>query len=262
MVAKGDGTRQQPNTFDLEKELSTIASKKILPKRVTDRIGEKIKENKIQINKGQLYILVEKLRTALDNYIKYDKKGVVSSTNIQDESNMNELVEQIKKLSDRIKNLEEKQIHGLEGSTTRLVTESDIEVDGYSPNVNLYEMKPLKCTPNDPESIVIIMKWLQYLVDKLGRNNLNDALDYYVNINWITDDVRLDLIDYSKGITEKNSKDATKKDKDMNTKDHIQSLLFIQKLKGKQLDERFIWKIDRELEKMSKNVEDYIQNKK
>ena len=118
------------------------------------------------------------------------------------------------------------------------------------------DIEPLTDLPNDPESIIVLMKWLQYLVDKLGKSKLPDILGYYVDIDWISDDVRLDLMKYSKGITDDGKKDASGS-MTLPTKDHIQSLLFIQKLKGIELDERFIWRIDREMEKMGKNLDDY-----
>ena len=101
------------------------------------------------------------------------------------------------------------------------------------------------------------MRWLQYLVDKIGKDNLANILGYYVDIDWISDDVRLDIIKYAKGIAENNIKDTLKKGiTNLTTKDHIQSLLFIQKLKGFQIDDRFIWKIDREMDKLAKSIEE------
>jgi flagellar protein FlaD len=118
------------------------------------------------------------------------------------------------------------------------------------------EIQPLEQIPSDPENIVVIMKWLQYLVEKVGKNNLPDVLGYYVDIGWISDDVRLDLISYSKGIIEEPSQKGTHTTH-LPTRDHLQSLLFIQKLKGVQLDERFLSKIERDMEKMAKSLEGY-----
>jgi flagellar protein FlaD len=100
------------------------------------------------------------------------------------------------------------------------------------------------------------MKWLQYLVDRTGKNNLPDTLGYYVDIGWISEDVRLDLINYSKGITEEPAQTGTHPPF-LPTKDHLQSLLFIQKLKGIQLDDRFLIKIERDMEKIVKSLEGY-----
>ena len=64
------------------------------------------------------------------------------------------------------------------------------------------EMTPLSEIPQTPEGIVLLLKWLQNIIDKLGKNHLPDILRYYVDIGWITEDVKLDLIKYAKGISD------------------------------------------------------------
>ena len=54
--------------FDLDLELSIIVEKKLLPKKIAETIGEKLKENNITISKDQLYKLVEKIQSAIQNY--------------------------------------------------------------------------------------------------------------------------------------------------------------------------------------------------
>jgi flagellar protein FlaD len=231
----------------------------MLPSRIAEKIGEKLKEKNINVTKEQLYKLVEKIQSAIQTYTGSNQMftPVNFSKDVATEGNadMKTLVESIEKLEKRIKNIEENKISGLKGVTGKLVRTKDIK--NLETEVPLQEeMEPLFEIQNNPESVVVLMKWLQYLVDKLGKNNLPDILGYYVDIDWISDDVRLDLIKYSKGITD--AKEGPKKGMtNLSTRDHIQSLLFIQKLRGQQLDERFIWKIDREMEKMAKSIEDY-----
>ena len=103
------------------------------------------------------------------------------------------------------------------------------------------------------------MKWLQYLIDRCGRDNLANILDYYVDIGWISEDAKIKLVDFSHGITEDETEADTKKRDITNlpSKDHIQSLIFIQKLKGKELDKHFLDKIDGELNRISKKLNNY-----
>ena len=99
------------------------------------------------------------------------------------------------------------------------------------------------------------MKWLQFLIDKVGKENLVDVLDYYVDVGWISEKIISNLIDYSEGITENTKVDEKKKLSDLQAKDHIQSLLFIQRLKGEKQDKYFVERIERQLNKMTKNLE-------
>ncbi len=254
--------------FEIGAELTAIVERNLLPSRITQKIGEKIKEKNIKVTKDQLYKLVEKIQSALRTYTsssssqpeelkreqaKEEKKSW-NDTGVQT-TDMKRLVETVEHLNERLKVIEEQRIDGVKGVTGKLVKTKDIKTL-ESADILGGEMQPLEQTPNDPESIVVIMKWLQYLVDKAGKKNLPDVLDYYVDISWISDDVRYDLLSYSKGITEELAQ-ATARTSHLPTRDHLQSLLFIQKLKGVQLDERFLGKIERDMEKMVKSLEGY-----
>jgi archaellum component FlaD/FlaE len=260
--------------FEVGAELNTIVERNILPQRIVQRIKEKLKEKNIRVTKNQLYRLVEKIQSALNTLatlspsqseqpkkmetptlLKEDGK-IFHDTPIQT-TDMRQLVEVVEQLSERIKIIEENRIEGVKAATGKLVKTKDIRA--FEPTDILNEnMQPLEQIPSDPESIVITMKWLQYLVDRTGKNNLADALGYYVDIGWISEDVRLDLINYSKGITGEPTQTGDHPPH-LPTRDHLQSLLFIQKLKGLQLDDRFLNKIERDMEKIVKSLEGYQQ---
>ena len=161
----------------------------------------------------------------------------------------------MEKLNQRITVVEEHNLQGVNAVSPRLVKTRDIRTVEPAPLLE-DSLQTLEQLSNDPESIVVVMKWLQYLVDKTGKTNLPNILGYYVDIGWISDNVRLDLIDYSKGLVEEPTPTAPRSSQ-LPTRDHLQSLLFIQKLKGVQLDERFIDKIERDMEKMVKSLEGY-----
>jgi len=249
---------------EVSAELSTLVEQNILPQKIALRIAEKLKEKNIRITKNQLYRLTEKIQNALYNYTtsvpsqpeqsKKVETQTFNSTPVQT-TDMKRLLDAMDQLNQRIKIIEENTIDGLKGVSDKLVKTKDIKTF-QSTDILEEHLQPLEQIPSDPESIVVIMKWLQYLVDRTGKNNLPDTLGYYVDIGWISEDVRLDLINYSKGITEEPSQTGTHPPQ-LPTKDHLQSLLFIQKLKGLQLDDRFLNKIERDMEKIVKSLEGY-----
>ena len=172
---------------------------------------------------------------------------------------MKSLVDEVEQLKHRLSELESQQMSFEHKKMSKLVTARDITVDG-APSLTYEDFQPLHELPNDPESIIILMKWLQHLVDNVGKQYLPDVLSYYVDIDWITDDVRLSILQYSKGIIEDDAKREQHQNKNsynLPTTDHIRSLLFIQKLKGNSVDDRFMSKIDREMEKLSKIIGTY-----
>jgi archaellum component FlaD/FlaE len=255
----------------LQEELKSIIQHNQLPPRIAQKIGEKVKERGIKITKDQLYKLVQKIQISLSSYASTnhlgnqqskdamippirEQKNAVNDQAIQ-HTDMKKLIDELENLNKRITIVEEHNIEGVNGAPRRLVKTKDIRT--IEPTLILEDsMQPLEKIQNDPESIVVIMKWLQYLVDKTGKTNLPTILGYYVDIGWISDNVRLDLIDYSKGLIEEPAL-TTPRSSQLPTRDHLQSLLFIQKLKGVQLDERFIDKIERDMEKMAKSLEGY-----
>ena len=249
---------------ELSTELMMLVERNILPQKITQRIAEKLKEKNIKITRNQLYRLAGKVQSALQTYSPVIQNHPVPQKRTETQpftdppiqtTDMKKLFEAVDQLNQRIKVIEEHQIEGVKGVNGKLVRTKDIKTF-ESTDFMEGHIQPLEQIPSDPESIVVIMKWLQYLVDRTGKNNLPNTLVYYVDIGWISEDVRLDLINYSKGITEDPAQAGTHLPQ-LPTKDHLQSLLFIQKLKGYQLDDRFLNKIDREMEKIVKSLEGY-----
>lgn len=259
---EGDSNNKIAIDFDFSAELSALVEKKVIPKRIAERLETKLKEKNVKINKDQLQMLVEKIRDIMSKYSKTkrlpERIDTKKTTKPQEESkdeNMQNLVETIEKLQDRITNIEKGKI-GKKG----VVTTDDIKVPKSISGLDEdWKLEPLTDVPNDPESVIILMKWLQYLIDRCGHPNLSNILDYYVDIGWLSQDAKISLIDYSQGITEeKKEGDHKRKDvTDLPSKDHIQSLIFIQKLKGRQFDKHFIDRIDNEISRIIRKLDNY-----
>ena len=217
---------------------------------------KKLGEKNLKINKEQLRILVLKIRDAINDYAKSDKIKRLYEPSVNSDMDVQKLIETIENLEKRITSIESG-----ESSDIRTITTEDIQVPEKitDTSVQEWELDPLKEVPSDPENIIVLMKWLQYLLDKCGRDNLSNILDYYVDIGWISQNAKISLIDYSQGITgESNNEEVTRQNiTNLPSKDHIQSLIFIQKLKGKQFDKHFIDRIDGELARITKKLDNY-----
>ena len=244
----GDSKNKVAEEFDVKKELSYLVDRNIIPLRIADKIEQKLKEKNVKINKQQLHTIVLKIRDALENYIKqHPEKGRLGYSTLEQDTDMQKLIETVENLEERITNIESGK-----PPDYHTVTTEDIKVPSKQ-----WDLDPLKEVPSDPESIIVLMKWLQYLIDICGHDNLSNILDYYVDIGWITQDAKIGLIDYSQGITEETKKDSVTKISDLPSKDHIQSFIYIQKLKGVQLDKHFIDRIDGELTRITKKLDNY-----
>jgi flagellar protein FlaD len=239
-----DSKAEETSEFDIGSELSAMVEEKKIPKRIATKLEQKLKEKNIQITKEQLQTLVEKINAIMKNYSKLDqpikKEGTIQPTDVE--------------ISDQ------KIEQTIQETKPKIVTTEDIKVPGkVEVPVYGWELDPLAEIPSDPESVIVLMKWLQHLIDKCGRDNLNNILEYYVDIGWISQDAKISLIDYSHGITEDKKGEATQRKEvtDLPSKDHIQSLIYIQKLKGRKFDRHFIDRIDGELNRITKKLDNY-----
>ena len=257
---KGDSKNEASEEFDLEEELSALVTENIIPSRVADKIGKKLKEKKIEITKEQLYMLANKIGELINDYYRSDDNvNVIKNKEMIEDADMQKLIETIEQLEERIKNIETGKVD-FDKDSSNIVTTDEIQVsEKITVPVQNWEMDPLTKVPSDPESIIVLMKWLQYLVDKCGHSYLSEILDYYVDVGWISENAKICLLDYSNGITEEGEGgEAVKKGvSNLPSKDHIQSFIFIQKLKGNKFDKHFIDRIDGELARITKKLDNY-----
>ncbi|MHA1221340.1 MAG: FlaD/FlaE family flagellar protein [Candidatus Heimdallarchaeota archaeon] len=252
--------------FELGNELSTLVAKNEIPSKIADKLEQKLKEKEVKITKEQLHMLVGKIKDIMRTYAKFDRVGkkdqpakTEQTLKATSDMDMQKLVETMDKLQKRINNLE----HGVitnKDESPKIVTTDDIQVpEKITVPLQDLTMKPLAGIPSDPESVIVLMKWLQHLIDKCGRSYLPTILDYYVDIGWISDEAKISLIDYSHGITDESNRGETtrKSVSDLPARDHIQSLLFIQKLKGREFDKHFLDRIDGEINRITKKLDIY-----
>lgn len=104
----------------------------------------------------------------------------------------------------------------------------------------------------DPTSVVVLLNWIEFLMERVGRNNLMDALDYYVDIGWISDNVRSEIMAYARGIDYYVEKPTWR----LLPEDHTKSLLFIERLCGRKIDKNMLSSIDREMSKVKHGLEE------
>ena len=276
--------------FDMERELQSLVESKMVPQQIADKLLVKLQENNLSLTKDQLYTLINKINQVIVTYKKnkertnkMDGDGMTETENTTQQSgetmaDIHALFDKIDYLQEQIEQLKSEKPQSVqegtlatndpvsEGQESATVTTADIIVpDDSMLSSNSFSTDPLSVIPHNPESIIVLMNWLQYLIDQCGYQNLDIILEYYVDINWITDDVKMGLLDYSKGIKKENMKTTTKSGTSKDAKeqtilpsrDHIQSYMFIQKLKGKKFDKHFVDKIQNDLTRLRNKIDQY-----
>ncbi|MCZ7357053.1 MAG: hypothetical protein O8C66_13645 [Candidatus Methanoperedens sp.] len=104
---------------------------------------------------------------------------------------------------------------------------------------------------NRPETSIVILNWIEFLMEKVGRNNLVDVLEYYIEIGWISEEVSSKMMSYASGIDYYVERPTWK----LLPEDHTKSLLFIEQLRGRKMDKNLISKLERDLDKIIRSSE-------
>ncbi|WP_135609949.1 FlaD/FlaE family flagellar protein [Methanococcoides sp. AM1] len=110
----------------------------------------------------------------------------------------------------------------------------------------------LESIKKNPMSVVVLLNWIEFLMERVGRNNLMDALDYYVDIGWISEEVRSEIMAYARGIDYYVEKPTWR----LLPEDHTKSLLFIERLCGRKIDRNMLSMVDREMAKVKHGLEE------
>jgi len=295
---KKEGGEPGAADFDLQLELSSLVADQIIPQSIAEKLEKKIVEKQVDITKDQLHALAEKIHsfiqiykekgslpdpedltqnvdssdTQYNNEIESKQENVEpiksdsSSTKKKNDDSVEKFMNKIEQLQQKIDLLEQEKKLTNSQKDIHEYSSNDFEVP-YDKNISTDHLtvNPLDSIPSNPESIIVLMNWLQYLVNRCGHENLADVLDYYVEVDWITDDVKISLLEYATGITEgENAKKDSGSDKQDNkktsnlpSKDHIQSYLYIQRLKGRKIEKHFVERINGELARIEKKVDTY-----
>lgn len=99
---------------------------------------------------------------------------------------------------------------------------------------------------NRPETSIILLNWIEFLMEKVGRNNLFDVLEYYMEIGWISEEVSSKMMAYASGIDYFVERPSWK----LLPEDHTKSLLFIEQLRGRKVDKMIFSRLERDVDKI------------
>ncbi len=249
----------------LEKELHVLVEKNVISQRIAEKIKQKVQKEKLSINQNDLVKLIDHVQLLLNSRTSKEHSHQIFGNNtiqhqeIPDSPEFSLTLKQNSMPHDTL----QREISAIEKKLEKInkeqkkYDEEPEDLPKKQKNVisqnKHHSIVPLSELVNDPEHIIVLFKWLQYLIDKIGSEQLPSMLNYYVDIHWISENVCMNLLKYAKGITfEEEEKTKQHHLSTFTTTDHLQSFLFIQKLKGTALTEDFLWKIDNELEQMER----------
>lgn len=177
--------------------------------------------------------------------------SMISTTPVNQEEMIKNVLEQV---IERIKPLLEQKIN--EGETAHTSPSQPTQNTGEKASQKQQYFEgtiKLQSLDNRAETSIIILNWIEFLLEKVGRNNLSEVLEYYIDIGWISEEVCEKMIAYANGIDYYVERPTWKLLPD----DHMKSLMFIEQLKGKKLDKTMLSKLERDVEKVIRTNEVY-----
>ena len=142
------------------------------------------------------------------------------------------------------------------------------------------ENKPiLTSIRKDYYTVVLLMRWVEFLFERVKRDKITLLLDYYVDIGWISKTVKSEIMAYARGEVQDVSKyfpeeeieaeietpegtikahepKVYKKVNDwrLSAEDHLKSLLFIMKIAGVEVNKDRLNSLEQEIEKFKKSL--------
>jgi len=143
-----------------------------------------------------------------------------------------------------------------------------------------YNKKPLLTSiPHDFLTLVIVIRWIEFLFERVTRDKISLVLDYYVDVGWISEDVKSEIMSYARGElqdvtkylpSEEGGEDLFqglptptaapyKKVEDwrLSADDHLKSLMFIQKIAGIEIDKDRLNSLELNISKFKESLEGF-----
>lgn len=193
----------------------------------------------------------------------------ISERSQQMETNIVDMAQTTSVFSERIEELEKIDLSELENKLEQAFFEktqrssktntsqntgfqNEYNDQGNEGNSEKFPIVRLESIKKNPMSVVVLLNWIEFLMERVGRNNLMDALDYYVDIEWISEEVRSEIMAYARGIDYYVEKPTWR----LLPEDHTKSLLFIERLCGRKIDRNMLSMVDREMAKVKHGLEE------
>lgn len=253
----------------IQSQLSKIDKLVSLKDRGIEEFKEKL--NKIDETLLELLSLYEVVSNTVNPFVGESNNQVTQKLSMLEKKieqlSKTELPESlIKDIDNRFKALEEsitqlkkavemnnkEELEEEKNAVFEYMKSEDIEATAQKQELkNDKKTAKLEHLDNRPETSIILLNWIEFLMEKVGRNNLIDVLEYYVDIGWISEEVCSKMMSYASGIDYYVEKPTWK----LLPEDHTKSLLFIEQLCGKKIDKNMLMRLERNVDKVIRGSE-------
>jgi flagellar protein FlaD len=103
---------------------------------------------------------------------------------------------------------------------------------------------------NSPVTNMLLLRWIEYIMQKVGYTGLSSTLEYYVQIEWISQDAARKIMAFSTGIDPNGADAGVPKKATLTVREHLVSLFFVNKLKKEEVFDNIYVSVKDEVEKL------------
>lgn len=87
---------------------------------------------------------------------------------------------------------------------------------------------------------LVVMEWLEFLVEEFGSEDAVRTIAYYEDIDWISEPVKEQLLAFVRGIADVTDVDTDATPATLGVDDHIRSLTFMSQLTGDAIEQKVV----------------------
>ncbi len=153
-------------------------------------------------------------------------------------------------------------ISSIEGDVGRLITAAAEAEEAKAASAGAGRVAEVEIVPpptcvklnsvgNEADQVMVAMELLDFLLELVGPNNLPSILDYYVEIGWISETARLELLAYAGGMDYPEDKADWK----LSAEDHLKTLWFVEQLCGYKIDKNKLFRMGNEISKVRRGID-------
>lgn len=217
-------------------------------KRILKNVEKRLKSSG-EVDVGELYTKIDRLEKTLQKLLRMQLRQAIMSEGAEsaekkdrDEGEVrsekdpeSEVMERV----DRSRELEKTELQAVQIAHTLKKEGSRTFLDRIPKNVG---------------SMMFLLRWIEHLIERVGYSGLEDVLDYYVEIGWISEDVMFEILRHAKGIKLYHENSDWRPAGFMNVHDHLMSLLFIEALKTGKMNKDLLHEVERQVYRIKKGV--------
>ena len=217
-------------------------------KRILKNVEKRLKSSG-EVDVGELYTKIDRLEKTLQKLLRMQLRQAIMSEGAESAEKKDRDEGEVKAEKDP-----ESEVMG-RVDRSRELEKTELQAVQIAHALKKEDSRTfLDRIPKNVGSMMFLLRWIEHLIERVGYSGLEDVLDYYVEIGWISEDVMFEILRHAKGIKLYHENSDWRPAGFMNVHDHLMSLLFIEALKTGKMNKDLLHEVERQVYRIKKGV--------